>query len=75
MAKNPVFRKRSKHIAIHVHFIHKKVEMELGFVRTLTMAVDQMTKYARVKVLEIGKELMGMTSGWNKLSRKYDEKL
>ena len=66
LAKNPVFHKRSKHIAIRFHFIREKVENEefnLEFVRTLAMAADQLTKHVRVKVLEIGKVLMGMTSG------------
>ena len=56
--------KRSKHIAIRFHFIREKVEkgeMDLGFVRTLAMAVDQLTKHVGVKVLEIGNGLMGMT--------------
>ena len=66
LAKNPVFHKRSKHIAIRFHFIREKVESEefnLEFVRTLAMAADQLTKHVGVRVLEIGKELMGMTSG------------
>ena len=37
--------------------------MDLEFVGTLAMAVDQLTKHVGVKVLEIGKELMLMTSG------------
>ena len=47
LAKNPVFHKRSKHIAISFHFIREKVESEefnLEFVRTLAMAADQLTK-------------------------------
>ena len=66
LAKNPVFHKRSKHIAIRFHFIREKVEngeMDLEFVRTLAMVADQLTKHVGVKVLEIGKSLMGMTSG------------
>ena len=66
LAKNPVFHKRSKHIAIRFHFIREKVEnaeFNLEFVRTLAMAADQLTKHVGVRVLEIGKELMGMTNG------------
>ena len=66
LAKNPVFHKRSKHIAIRFHFIREKVEngeFSLEFVRTLSMAADQLTKHVGVKVLDIGKKLMGMTSG------------
>ena len=66
LAKNPVFHKRSKHIAIRFHFIREKIqsgEMDLKFVRTLAMAADQLTKHVGVKVLEVGKALMGMTSG------------
>ena len=37
--------------------------MELEFVRTPTMADDQLIKHVGVKVVEIGKELRGMTSG------------
>ena len=37
--------------------------MDLEFVRTLAMAADQLTKHVGVKVLDIGKALMGMTSG------------
>ena len=66
LAKNPVFHKRNKHIAIRFHFIREKVEngeFSLEFVRTLSMAADQLTKHVGVKVLDIGKNLMGMTSG------------
>ena len=38
-------------------------EVKLEFVRTFAMAADQLTKNVGVKVLEIGKDLMGMTSG------------
>lgn len=64
--KNPVFHKKSTHLAIRFHFVREKVdkgEMELKLIRTLAMVVDQMTKHVGVKVLEIGKELMRMTSG------------
>ena len=43
LAENPVFHKRSKHIAIRFHFIREKVEngeISLEFVRTLSMAAD-----------------------------------
>ena len=43
LAKNPVFHKRSKHIAIKYHFIREKVEnkeFNLEFVRTLSMVAD-----------------------------------
>ena len=61
-----MFHKRSKHIAIRFHFIREKVEngeFSLEFVRTLSMAGDQLTKHVGVKVLDIGKKLMGMTGG------------
>ena len=54
------------HVAIQFHFIREKIEnggMALVFVRTLSMKVDQLTKHVGVKVLEIGKEVMEMTSG------------
>ena len=41
LAKNPVFHKRSKHIAIKYHFIKEKLEYKefnFEFVRTLSMA-------------------------------------
>ena len=66
IAQNPVFHKRSKHIAIRYHFIREKVEsgeMELQFVRTKEMAADQLTKNVGLQVLEAGKDLMGMLSG------------
>ena len=47
IAKNHVFHKRSKHIAIRYHFIREKVEsgeIKLRFVRTKAMAADQLTK-------------------------------
>ena len=66
IAQNPVFHKRSKHIAIRYHFIREKVksgEMELQFVRTKAMAADQLTKNVGLQVLVTGKDLMGMVSG------------
>ena len=65
LAKNPMFHKRSKHIAIRFQFIREKEEsgeFNLEFVRTLAMATDQLIKPVGVKVLRIGKESMGMTS-------------
>ena len=47
VAKNSVFHKRSKHIAIRFHFIRENVEsgkMSLEFIRTLAMAADQLNK-------------------------------
>ena len=47
VAKNVVFHKRSKHIAFRFRFIREKIgkgEIYLEFVRTLAMAVDQLTK-------------------------------
>ena len=47
LAENPVFHKRGKHIAIKYHFIREKVEnkeFNFEFVRTLSMAGDQLTK-------------------------------
>ena len=66
LSKNPVFHKRSKHIAIRFHFIRERVEREeccLEFVRTIAMAADHLTKHVGVKILEIGKAHMGMTRG------------
>ena len=66
LARNPVFHKRSKHIAIKYHFIREKVEnkeFNFEFVRTLSMAADQLTKHVGVKILGVGKTLMGMCSG------------
>ena len=66
LAKNLVFHKRSKHIAIRFHFIRERVEREefcLEFVRTMAMVADQLTKHVGVKILEIGKSLMGKTCG------------
>ena len=66
IAQNPVFHKRSKHIAIWYHFIREKVEsgeVVLQFIGTKLMVADQMTKHVGVQVLAMGKELMGMTSG------------
>ena len=57
---------RSERIAIRFHFIRENIdsgEMRLEFVRTLAIAADQLTKHVGLKVLEIRKELMGMTSG------------
>ena len=62
LAKNPVFHKRSKHIATRFHFIREKVGRG-EFVRTLSMAADQLTNHVGVKVVDIGEELIGMTSG------------
>ena len=56
LAKNSVFHKRSKHIALRFHFIQKKIEkgeMDLEFIKTLAMESDQMNKHVGVKVLEI----------------------
>ena len=66
IAQNPVFHKRSKHIAIRYHFIREKVEsgeVVLQFIGTKLMAADQMTKHVGVQVLGAGKEMMGMSSG------------
>ena len=61
-----VFHKRSKHIAIKYHFIREKLEsgqFTFEFVRSLAMVVDQLTKHVGVKVLGVGKTLMGMCKG------------
>ena len=66
LAKNPVFHKRSKHIAIKYHFMRDKLEnkeFNFEFVRTLSMAANQLTKHVGVKILGVGKTLMGMCSG------------
>ena len=66
LARNPVFHKRSKHIAIKYHFVREKLESKeftFEFVRTLEMAADQLTKHVEVKILGVGKTLMGMCSG------------
>ena len=65
IAQNPVFHKRSKHIAIRYHFIREKVELgeiNLQFVRTEDMAADQLTKNVGVQILNAGKDMMGMSS-------------
>ena len=66
IAQNPVFHKRSKHIAIRYHFIQEKVEsgeVVLQFFGTKLMAADQLTKHVGVQVLVARKEMMGMSSG------------
>ena len=66
LAKNRVFHKRSKHIAIKYHFIREKVEnkeFNFEFFRTLSMAADQLTKHVGVRILGVGKTLMGMCTG------------
>ena len=65
IARNIVFHKRSKHIAIRYHFIREKVErreMERQFVRTKAMPADQLTKNVGLQDLVVGKDLMGMLS-------------
>jgi hypothetical protein len=47
LAKNAVFHSRTKHIAIHYHFIREKVdagEIELEYVSTNTQIADVLTK-------------------------------
>ena len=66
LAKSPVFHKRSKHIEIKYHLIREKLEsgqFTFEFVRTLAMAANQLTKHVGVKVLGVGKTLMGIFSG------------
>lgn len=66
LAKNPVIHKRSKHIAIRFHFTREKVrsgEFILEFVKTLSMAENQLTKHVGLKKLDISNNLMGMTNG------------
>ena len=61
-----MFHKRSKDITIKYHFIREKVEnkeFNFDFVRPLSMAEDQLTKHVGVKILGVGKTLMGMCSG------------
>jgi hypothetical protein len=63
IAQNPVFHKKSKHIGIRFHFIRERIdngELVLKFVRTLSMAADQLTKHVGVSVLRAGKLLLGM---------------
>ena len=65
LVRNPVFHKRSKHIAIKYHFVREKLENKeftFEFVRTLEMVADQLTKHVGVKILGVGKTLMGMCS-------------
>ena len=53
MAKNSVFHKKGKHIVIRCHFTRERIEMreiDLEFVRTFSMATDQLTKHVGVKV-------------------------
>ena len=66
LARNPVFHKRSKHIAIKYHSVREKLESKeftFYFFRTLEMAGDQLTKHVGVKISGVGKTLMGMCSG------------
>ena len=66
LAKNLVFHKRSKHIAIKNHFIREtgeNKEFNFKFVKTLSMAADQLTKHVGVKILGVENTLMGMCSG------------
>ena len=66
LAKNLVLLQCDKHIAIRFHSIREEVEsgkMQLEFIRALAVAADWLTKHIEVKMLEIGKESMGMTSG------------
>ena len=61
-----MFHKRSKHIAIKYHFIKEKFEnKEFNFelFMNFSMATDQLTKHMGVKILGVGKFLMGMCSG------------
>jgi hypothetical protein len=63
LANNPVFHKRSKHIAIKWHWIRERVEegeVVVDFVGTKEMAADMLTKHASPKVLKVGKALVGM---------------
>ena len=66
ITKNPLFHRRSKHIAIRYQFIGERIEMgekDRKIVKKLSMAAEQLTKHVGVKVLDIGMFLMGMTSG------------
>ena len=66
LARNPIFHNRGKHIAIKYHLMREKLEsghFTFEFVRTLAMAADQLTKHVGMKVLGVGKTLMGMCSG------------
>ena len=63
LAENPVFHKRSKHIAIKWHFIRERVdkkEVMVKFVRTKEMAADMLTKHASQAVLEMGRIILGL---------------
>lgn len=65
LAKNPLFHKRSKNVAIRSHSIREKIDngaMQLEFVRTLAMGKDQLTKHVGLKLVDIREELVGMTS-------------
>ena len=47
MARNPVFRARTKHIEVHYHFVREKVlvgEIDLAHVSTHEQIVDIFTK-------------------------------
>ncbi len=47
LAKNPIFHQRTKHIDIKYHFVREKVEsdeFELGYVPTVVMQPDFLTK-------------------------------
>jgi hypothetical protein len=57
LSKNPVFRKRSKHIKLKYHFIRECVdrgEIELGAVGTTDQLADILTKaLAKVRFQEL----------------------
>ena len=65
LVENPVFHKRSKHIAIKWHFIRERSErgeVTFDFVRTREMGAHMLTKHATLKVLNVGKVTVGMES-------------
>ena len=52
IAKNPLFLRRNKHIAIRYQFIRERIEMG-EFVKKLSMAAELLTKHVGLKVLDI----------------------
>lgn len=63
LAKNPVFRGRSKHIDLHFHFIREcieKGEIIVKFVRTKEQRADILTKALTTAKFEQMHDLLGV---------------
>lgn len=65
MARNPVFHGRTKHIAIHYHFVREKVlnqEIELKSIRTDDQVADGFTKALSRSKFEEFRNALGLIS-------------